>query len=96
MKLIDTAACAGMIVLLIAGVSRAGSLEGPEGRGPMGPPPEAYEACAGKSEGDTVEMKTPRGDTIKAVCRAIRGKLAAVPEGMPMPPAGNGPSGNSR
>jgi hypothetical protein len=36
-----------------------------------GPPPEALEACQGKAAGTAVEMKTPRGDTIKGVCRMV-------------------------
>lgn len=50
-------------------------------RGSMGPPPQAYEACKDKNEGDSVEIVTPRGETIKATCKQIDGKLAAMPEG---------------
>jgi hypothetical protein len=57
--------------------------------GSKGPPPEAYEACKEKSEGTTVEITTPRGDTIRATCKLINGQLVAVPEGGP-PGSGNG------
>lgn len=50
---------------------------------PKGPPQAAIDACAGKSEGDTVRFTTPRGDTVSSVCREIRGELIAVPEGGP-------------
>ena len=36
-----------------------------------GPPPEAFEACKGKAAGTAVEMKTPRGDSVKGVCRMV-------------------------
>jgi hypothetical protein len=47
----------------------------------MGPPPEAIEACKGKTEGDAVEFTTPRGEKIKATCELMGGQMAAVPEG---------------
>jgi hypothetical protein len=52
------------------------------------PPPEAYKACQGKSEGAKVQMTTPRGETITATCRLLDGKLVAAPEppGNRMPP----------
>ena len=36
-----------------------------------GPPPEALEVCKGKAAGTPVVMKTPRGDTVKGVCRMV-------------------------
>lgn len=82
--------------LLAAAVnSAAWASGGPrEGRRP-GVPPEAVEACKGKSAGEAVTMKTPWGETIKATCREIAGQLAAVPDNPP-PPPGNGepPKGN--
>jgi hypothetical protein len=39
-----------------------------ERRGHHGPPPEAYTACEGKSEGDTASFESPRGDTITGTC----------------------------
>lgn len=72
-------------VLVAAGTMpvAAGASNGPGGgRPPQGPPPEAYTACKEKTEGDSVTLTTPRGDTIKATCRTINGQLAAVPEEM--------------
>ena len=66
------------------GISEASALAGtagwafagsPEGGRPPGPPPEAFKVCEGKSPGDTVQIQTPRGDTISATCR-----LVAVPQ----------------
>lgn len=57
--------------------------------GSKGPPQEAIDACKEKSEGAAVEITTPRGDTIKATCKQIKGQLVAVPEGGP-PGPGNG------
>jgi hypothetical protein len=69
--------------LLIASASKeVWAIDGPPGRGgKMGPPPEAIEACNGKTEGDAVEFTTPRGDKVKAICRQMDGQLVAVPEG---------------
>lgn len=47
---------------------------GPHGRLP-GPPPEAFMACEGKGVGEVVQIPTPRGETITAICR-----LVAVPQ----------------
>lgn len=45
-------------------VSARGNKRGPHG----GPPPEAYCACEGKSEGDTASFKSPMGDTVTGIC----------------------------
>jgi len=47
----------------------------------QGPPQEAFDACAGKKAGDTVQFTTPCGDNVAAVCRDEGGKLAAAPTG---------------
>lgn len=53
------------------------------------PPREAFDACVGRSEGEEVTITTPRGATIRAVCRTHGGQLAAVPtDPPPMPPGG--------
>lgn len=44
------------------------------------PPPEAFEACEDKSEGDTVSITTPHGDTLDATCQLMQDQLVAVPE----------------
>jgi hypothetical protein len=69
-------------LLLFIGSVSAGvwAMDGPPGRGgPMGPPPEAVEACKNKSEGTAVEFIGHRGEKIKATCKLIDGQLAAVP-----------------
>ncbi len=48
----------------------------------QGPPPQAIEACEGKSVGDSVTFKGRRGEALEATCKEIEGQLAAVPEGM--------------
>lgn len=55
------------------------------------PPQEAFDACTGKSEGDSVTVTTPRGDTIKATCRQINGGLAALPDRCGPPPDNGAP-----
>jgi len=62
----------------------------PRPEGHMKPPPEAIAACKGKSEGTTVQFTTPRGDTLKGVCKQFEGILAAMPE---RPPQGKPPDG---
>lgn len=45
-----------------------------QGRGQrqQGPPPEAYTACEGKSEGDTASFESPHGDTVTGTCAQDR------------------------
>lgn len=67
---------------------------GPRGPGEKREPPQAaFDACKDKSEGATVTITTPRGDTITATCKKYKEQLVAVPEGAPpQPPTeGDGP-----
>lgn len=58
------------------------------------PPQEAIDACKGKSEGASVEIVTPRGDTIEATCKQINGHLTALPDkGSPVPVSDGPPPG---
>lgn len=50
------------------------------------PPPEAYAACKDKTAGDEVEVKDPRGHSMKAVCREQGDRLVAVPKDRPSGP----------
>jgi len=72
-----------LILALAAMVPAAGlAFGGNWGDGkPKGPPQEAIDACAGLSEGDTVQFTSPRGVTVSGICRDIRGGMVAVPEG---------------
>jgi hypothetical protein len=62
---------------LLVTITTAGWAFGqPQGGGhPPGPPPEAFKACEGKGVGETVQIRTPRGEIITAICR-----LVAVPQ----------------
>ena len=65
---------------------------GPEGRdGGMRrePPPQAFDDCKGKNEGDKLTIKTPRGE-MAAVCSSSPKGLFARPE---RPPELGGPEG---
>jgi len=67
-------------------------------RKPPEPPQQAIDACQGQSEGTAVEMTTPRGDSMKAICKQMGTRLVAVPEGAPPsgkggPPDGDRPAG---
>lgn len=67
------------------------------GEGRREPPQEAIDACKELSEGAAVEITTPRGDTLKATCRLVDGRLAAVPEGgTPGPENGAPPPGDGK
>ena len=46
----------------------------------QGPPPEAYEACEGKSAGDEAELITPRGETITGTCEEEGDLLVLRPD----------------
>jgi hypothetical protein len=53
------------------------------GRRHHGPPPEAYTACEKKSEGDTAEFVSPRGDTVTGTCEQEGGRLVLRPDNPP-------------
>jgi hypothetical protein len=36
-----------------------------------GPPQEAFDACKGKKDGDSTELKTPNGEKRKGSCRLV-------------------------
>jgi len=59
-----------------------GQAQPPSGsdRGRRGPPPEAFEACSGASEGQACTVDTPHG-TLEGTCRQVPDaeELACVP-----------------
>lgn len=72
-----------ILFLLIGGIlaTQAEEINKPQKlEGGMKPPPEAITACKGKGEGTAVQFTTPRGDTLKGVCKQFEGVLAAMPE----------------
>lgn len=76
-----------LVSLLVASTAYAGG-RGDKGRRgpPRTPPPEAVDACDGKSEGDSCSVDTPHG-TLDGECRNVpSGELACVPDGHPPPP----------
>ena len=68
---------------------------GADGGRPPGPPPEAFSACSGKTQGTACAMTMPRGDTMSGTCEAgpqqkagpgassESGQLACRPDRMP-------------
>ena len=48
-----------------------------------GPPPEAYTACEDKSEGDSAEFVSPRGDTVTGTCEYEGDRLVLRPDNPP-------------
>ena len=49
----------------------------------QGPPPEAYTACEGKSEGETAEFESPQGDTVTGTCEMEGDRLVLLPDNPP-------------
>jgi hypothetical protein len=49
----------------------------------QGPPPEAIQACADKTDGSKLVFTGRNGEAIEANCREIDGQLVAVPQTMP-------------
>lgn len=45
-----------------------------------GPPPEAYEACEGKSAGDEAEFVNRRGETVTGICEEEGDRLVLLPD----------------
>ena len=81
MKTMKKVAIAILFSVLCA-VSAFGSdteRERPRG-GHQGPPPEAYTACEGKSDGDTAEFVSPRGDTVTGTCEMDGDRLVLRPD----------------
>ena len=60
------------------------------GRRHQGPPPEAYTACEEKSEGDTAEFESPRGDTVTGTCEMEGDRLVLRPDNPPRRGSGGG------
>jgi hypothetical protein len=46
----------------------------------VGPPPEAYRACEGKTAGSTAQFVDPRGETLKGTCGEENGRLVLRPD----------------
>ena len=57
---------------------------------PPAPPPEAYAACKGKTEGAGVTLTMPDGKSLAGTCRTMGGTLVAMPAGGPGGPGGAG------
>lgn len=49
------------------------------------PPPEAIQACSGQGEGASCQFISPRGDSIRGVCRRIGEVVACAPNVRPGP-----------
>ena len=77
------------IVIALLGILIAFSALGNEalaqqqGRRYQGPPPEAYTACEGKSEGDAAEFESPHGDTVTGTCEMEGDRLVMRPDNPP-------------
>lgn len=75
----------------LAAISAAPVLAQPQGgQTPPAPPPEAYAACKGKTEGASVTLTMPDGKSLAGTCRTMGGTLVAMPAGGPGGPGGAG------
>jgi hypothetical protein len=61
-------------------VLRPDRSKGQSGGKRQGPPPEAYQACLGKSAGSTSQFVNPRGETVKGRCGEDNGKMVLRPD----------------
>ena len=52
----------------------------PQGGPRVGPPPEAFKACEGKTAGSTAQFTGPDGDTVTGTCRIADGRLVLRPD----------------
>ena len=72
------------LATVLAATSIAPVLAQPQGRqAPPAPPPEAYAACKGKTEGASVTLTMPDGKSLTGTCRTMDGTLVAMPAGGP-------------
>jgi len=76
--------------LALAFLAAATSHAQPARGTPPAPPPEAYAACKGKTEGASVTLTMPDGKSLAGTCRKMDGTLVAMPAGGPGGPGGAG------
>lgn len=74
-----------ILVLLLVSLATTASARPGDGGGRRGPPPEAIEACEGKSANDPCSFTGRRDDTIAGTCFAPPDidQLACAPVGGP-------------
>jgi hypothetical protein len=70
-----------------------GGGQGQEGHMRREPPPQAYEVCKGRQEGDAVQFTTRRGKEISATCTSSPKGLFARPQHPPREHEEGTPSG---
>ena len=85
MKIIKKSSIAAVLlgVLIACGAFGHQAVAQERGKGHNGPPPEAYTACEGKSEGDAAEFVSPRGDTVTGTCEMEGDRLVLRPDTPP-------------
>ncbi|GEM_PF-4393978 len=73
MKIVNlaTVAVAAVAVVYSIAVVAADSGSGQRSGRPMGPPPEAFAVCDGKTAGDAVSITLPDGRTISGSCQLM-------------------------
>ena len=73
--------CVAMVGMLALGFSTLLLADNDRREGERrGPPEEAFAACDGKTEGDTVSFSTPRHENLSGTCKMMRERLVAVPD----------------
>jgi hypothetical protein len=82
-----------LLVLPVFAQEATGSGQGEAGHTRHEPPPQAYEACNGKTEGDVVQFTTRRGKEILATCTSSPKGLFARPQHPPREHEESAPNG---
>jgi len=74
-----------ILVLLLAGLATTASAQTGPGGGRRGPPPQAIQACEGKSANDSCSFTGRNDETLTGICSAPPGVavLACTPAGGP-------------
>lgn len=85
MKIIKTPSIAAFLlgVFIACGAFGHQAAAQERGKGHNGPPPEAYTACEGKTEGDAAEFVSPRGDKVTGTCEMEGDRLVLRPDNPP-------------
>jgi hypothetical protein len=72
---------AAVIILTAGGSSSAIAVEQDQWQGHFRqPPPQAFQICAGKQAGDTVEITPPNREPVQAICTESPSGLFARPQ----------------
>lgn len=78
--LVGTCEQVGEKLVLRPNNRKGGNGKGGHGNRRKGPPPEAYTACENKTDGDTAQFESPRGETVTGTCEQEGEKMVLRPD----------------